>query len=344
MANDWLLVETLGDEPLVVAHGHQLKNMVPVSTFLRRNPWSAAIVTMVRQTARTGQGTAQVLAEANRAIRTEVVRMTDRRVHGVHVWSGHAGQEPPPRPIPGPAVWDLTSGVSTATRESLANKGMDPDIHPTQGRSFADDLSRRGLHPGETKMLAMAIRCKPGDAFCGCWEACDARGKAVPYGFVARAVAETLADGSEHLVFRTINWRCESSCHAWAPDELAQRILDGLAQPGTYRALVNLESWALLKWLDEPCPLYDWRSTRAAMAHPDNESVIAAMKVDFAKGPARGVLHVKGNGGGWVAIHVTVNRFKLDDSTIAGLASFRLPTAAELTESRRLAPSARRRG
>jgi Family of unknown function (DUF5628)/Domain of unknown function (DUF5593) len=339
MAHDWLLVEILGDEPVVVAHGRQLKNLVPLSTFLRRNPHSRAIADAVAQTARTGTGVSQALPETDRVVRTEAVRMPDGRVHGVQVWSGGADEKPPERPIPGPAIWDLTSGVSTATRESLANKGLDPDTQPTQGRSFADDLSRRGLRRDETKVLAMAIRCTPGDAFCGCWEGCDAEGRPAPYGFVARAVLQPEADGSEHLVFRTMNWRCGEDCHSWAaPDDLAQRILDGLAQPGTYRALVSLQTWSLLKWLDEPCPLYDWRSTRAAMGQPDNEPVIAAMKADFAKGPASGVLQVKGTNGGWVAIHVTVNRFKLDDSTTAGLASFRLPTAAELADARLITP------
>ena len=37
MGHDWLLVETLGDEPAVVAQGRQLKNLVPITTFLRRS-------------------------------------------------------------------------------------------------------------------------------------------------------------------------------------------------------------------------------------------------------------------------------------------------------------------
>jgi hypothetical protein len=38
MTHDWLLVETLGGEPAVVARGSQTKNLVPISVFLRRNP------------------------------------------------------------------------------------------------------------------------------------------------------------------------------------------------------------------------------------------------------------------------------------------------------------------
>jgi Family of unknown function (DUF5628)/Domain of unknown function (DUF5593) len=338
MRHDWLLVETLGDEPVVAAQGRQVKNLVPLSTFLRRNPHSQAIADAVAQTARTGTGVRQVVPATDRVIRTEAVRMSDGLVHGVQVWSGGADEKPPERPIPGPAIWDLTRGVSTATPVSLANKGMDPDSEPTRGRSFADDLPRPGLHRGETKVLAMAIRCKLGEAFCGCWEGCGADGRPAPYGFVARAVLQPEPDGREHLVFRTMNWSCGEECHSVAPDDLAQRILDGLAQPGTHRALISLETWTLLKWLDEPCPYYDWRADSAQMVHPDDEPVIAAMTADFARGPANGVLRLKGNGGGWVPMHVTVNRFALDEQTVAGLLSLRLPTQPELADSGLTAP------
>jgi hypothetical protein len=335
MAHDWLLVETLGDEPVVVALGTQLKQMVPLHTFLRRSAYSVVIAAAVQRTVWTGEGIKETLEGTDRAIRTEPVVMTDARVHGVQVWSGPASQEPPSRPTVGPAVWDITSGVAIPTPASQANKGIDPDSLPKHGRSFADELPRKGLHRGETQILAMAITSQPGEAFCGCWEGCNALGEPVPYGWVARSVWEPAADGQDHHLFRSMNWRCVASCsNTVTPDDLAQRILDGLAQPGTHRALVSLENWTLLKWLDEPCPYFDWRPSgdpADPLVHPDDEPVIVAMTTDFEKGPASGVLRFRGLGGGWAPIHLTVNRFELDTNAIVGLVSLRLPTAAELT-------------
>ena len=37
--------------------------------------------------------------------------------------------------------------------------------------------------------------------------------------------------------------------------------------------------------------------------------------------------------GGWVPVHVTVNRVEIDQDTFAGLVSLRLPTAAELADA-----------
>ena len=43
MTQVWLLVETLGDQPVVVAQGQEMKDFVPVPKFLRRDPNLAAI-------------------------------------------------------------------------------------------------------------------------------------------------------------------------------------------------------------------------------------------------------------------------------------------------------------
>jgi hypothetical protein len=67
---------------------------------------------------------------------------------------------------------------------------------------------------------------------------------------------------------------------------------------------------ATMKWLDEPCPHYDWRPNGAPMVHPADEPVVAAITADLSKGPASAVLRL--NSGGWVGMHVTANRF---DST-----------------------------
>ena len=116
MAHDWLLVETLGDEPAVVAQGRQLKNLVPITTFLRRSPYLAAVRTAIAESLQTGQSLTSITSKRDRVIRTEPVVMSDGRMHGVHVWTGPADAEPPERPTPGPLKWDLTHGVATDTR------------------------------------------------------------------------------------------------------------------------------------------------------------------------------------------------------------------------------------
>ena len=143
MSHDWMLVETLGSEPAVVAEGAHTKNLVPISTFLRRNPHLMAIQTAIGETVRAGKGLSSITPKNDRVIRTEVVQMSDGRIHGVQIWLGTPDEEPPPRPVVGPLIWDLTRGTATDTPDSLRISGWDPDKETTQGRAFAEDLPQR---------------------------------------------------------------------------------------------------------------------------------------------------------------------------------------------------------
>jgi hypothetical protein len=332
MGHDWLLLETLGDEPAVVAQGRQLKNLVPITTFLRRSPYLSAVRTAIAESVQTGQALTSITPKSDRVIRTEPVMMSDGRMHGVHVWTGPINEEPPERPTPGPLKWDLTRGVATDTPESLANSGKNPEVEVTYGRAFAEDLPSRELNPNETKVLAMAVRAEPGQTLCSTWDLTDWQGDPIRIGFTARSAMEPGPDGRDHLVARAMNWRAERKGPAVAVDDLAQRILNGLAQAGVHRALVDLKNWALLKWLDEPCSFYNWRVTAdgAPRVHPDDEALMSSMTKEFADGATSRVLRLPGNDSAWVPVHVTVNRVELEPETFAGLISLRLPTHEEL--------------
>ncbi|ETZ96700.1 hypothetical protein I547_7632 [Mycobacterium kansasii 824] len=190
MTHDWLLVETLGDEPAVVAQGRQLKNLVPITTFLRRSPHLSAVRTAITESLQTGQSLSSITPKSDRVICTEPVVMSDGRVHGVQVWIGPAGAEPPERPIPGPLKWDLTLGVATDTRESLINSGKNPDVEVTYGRAFAEDLPSRELSPNETRVLAMVVKPEPGQTLCSTWDLTDWQGNPIRLGFTARSALE----------------------------------------------------------------------------------------------------------------------------------------------------------
>jgi hypothetical protein len=335
MAHDWLLVETLGREPAVVALGCQLRNLVPITVFLRRNPRRAAIQSAIAQSLQTSQSLASITPKNDRVIRTEPVLMSDGRMHGVHVWSGPAGEEPPERPIPGPLKWDMTLGVATDTRESLVNTGRSVEIEDPEERAFAECWPSGDLKPNEGKALAAAVRSEPGHTLCDTWDSRDWQGNPIRVSFVARNGLEPGPGGRDHVIARGMNWRAEPTGRAQSADRLAQQILHGLAQPGVHRALFDPHNWTLLKWLDEPCPFYDWRRIAANVPrmHPSDEAKTAAMTAEFAAGVTCGVLRMPGHDGGWVQVHVTVSRVELEQDTFAGLVSLRLPTQTELAEA-----------
>lgn len=332
MSHDWLLVETLGAEPVVVADGRQTKNLVPIRVFLRRSPDLMAIQTAISETVHGGESMSTITPRNDRVIRTEPVLMSDGRLHGVHLWIGPLGMEPPERPVLGPLKWDLTAGVATDTPESISNSGRDPSTEATHGRTFAEDLPMRDLNSSETKVLSMAIKGEPGMTLCSTWNVTDHRGETISVGFVARANPETQEDGSERLICRAMNWRAEFDGPSLPPDHLAQRILDGLARPGVHRALVDPVNWTLLKWLDDPAPFFDWRARESGepSVNPADALLMARMTLEFANGATSGVLRLRSTDGGWTPVHMTINRVELEPDTFAALMALRLPTDAEL--------------
>lgn len=332
MTDDWLLVETLGAEPAVAAQGQHTKNLVPVSAFLRRNPNLMAIQTAINETVQAGKSLSSLTPKSDRVIRTEVVQMTDGRIHGVHVWIGPLDQDPPDRVMPGPLKWDLTNGIATDTPESLMNSGLDPTTEATQGRAFAEDLPARNLNPDEARVLAVAIKPTAGRTYCSTWNVTDYKGKPIAVGFAARVLAEPDDTGRDRLICRAMNWRGVSTEPVVPADDPGQVILDGPSQPGVHRALVNLTSWKLLKWLDEPCPFYDWhaREDGESIVHADDLSEMASMANEFDKGPASRVLRLRAVDGGWTPIHVTAHRVEITDDAHAGLLSLRLPTEEDV--------------
>jgi len=334
MAHDWLLVETLGREPAVVAMGRQLRNLVPITVFLRRNPRRADIQSAIAESLQTSKSLVSITPKNDRVIRTEPVLMSDGRIHGVHVWSGPATDDPPERPIPGPLKWDMTLGVATDTPESLTNTGRNLEVEDPEGRAFAECWPSGDLKPNEGKALAAAVRSEPGHTLCDTWDSTDWQGNHIRVSFVARNGLELGPNGRDHMIARGMNWRAEPADRAQPADRLAQQILHGLAQPGVHRALFDPHNWTLLKWLDEPCPFYDWRriGTDPRM-HPSDEAKMAAMTGEFAGGATCGVLRMPGRDGSWVPVHVTVNRVEVEQATFAGLVSLRLPTQTELTEA-----------
>jgi hypothetical protein len=332
MSHGWLLVETLGGEPVVVADGRQTKNLIPISVFLRRSPDLMAIQTAVSETVSSGQSMSTLTPRNDRVIRTEPVAMSDGVLHGVQVWIGPLDMEPPERPTPGPLKWDLTAGVATDTPESIYNSGRDPSTEATHGRTFAEDLPMRALNASETKVLSMAIKGEPGMKAASTWTVTDHNGETIHVGFVARANLETQDDGSERLICRAMNWRAECEGPTLPPDHLAQRILDGLARPGVHRALVDPVSWTLLKWLDEPAPFFDWRARESGRpsVNPADGLHLARMTLEFANGATSGVLRLRTVDGGSTPVHVTINRIELEPDTFVALMTMRLPTDEEL--------------
>jgi hypothetical protein len=257
--------------------------------------------------------------------------MSDGRMHGVHVWCGPTDEDPPQRPIPGPFTWDLTAATGTATVEYLINAGMDPAQEVLSGRAFAEDIPSRNLNPDESKALSWTIDAAPDRTYCATWDFTDKLGGFRRVGWCARTLMEKNEDGTDHLMARAMNLVEEVSETPLSADNLANRILQGLSQPGVHRVIVDLKDWTPLKWIDAPCPYFNWRG-RVQLHPEDRERSADRMTAELENGATSAVLRLPGNEGGWVPLHVTINKVELDGGVYGGLVTVRLPTDAELAE------------
>lgn len=328
--SEWLLVETLGEQPVVVAEGRQMKNFVPLTAFLRRNPRLAAIQTAIAETVESGIPMASITPKNKRVIRTEPVQMSDGSMHGVHVWCGPTDVEPPERPVPG-AVRD-TMGEASVTTDFLVNIGRDPAGEPLTGWTLADIIPNRGLNQDEAKALSWLVDPVPGRTFVADVGFEDPDGHYRRVGFCVRIMTETADDDTEVLTGRAMNLLEAVADSPLPADHLAQRILTAATQPGVYRAILNIDGWSLLKWIDEPCPYYNWRDK--AQIHPDDYEYLAVrLANELDTGGVSAVVRLPGNDGGWVPLHVTLNRIELDDGVYGGLLTVRLPSDAELADA-----------
>lgn len=332
MNHDWLLVETLSDDPAVVATGVYLEDLAPLSAFIRRRKHLAAVRTAITETVQSGQSLTSITPKRDLVIRTVPVVMSDDRVHGVHLWTGPADEDPPERPVPGPLKWDLTLGVSTDTRQSLINTGKDPDVATMTFSAFTEDRPARPLNANEATVLAPAMKALPGQTVCSNWDITDAQGEQIRVAFVARSMLEPADDGQDHLIARAILWRSEREGPEVTNADVAQRIVSSLSADGVHRALVDLDGWGVLRWIDDPCPFLDFGSTTKGQdrVHPDDHATVESMKRASAEGPISRIVRLRGFDGEWVPVHVNLDRVPLGSDRAAGRIALRLPSADEI--------------
>lgn len=330
-------MEVLGDVPVVVAQGHTLRKFIPLSAYLQRNSNLEAIQVAVKKTARHNHSGLHTAPGGKTVIRTEAITMNDGRVHGVHVWAGPPTAQPTQRPLPGAVMWNLTTAKASDTPQALLNSGLDLNVEQTHDRPFAADMPIGDINRDESTVLALSMTCKPGDTFCSTWDLTSHDAKPIRVSFVARAALERQPDGTDHLVCRALNWRVPHREVPAPSHHLATQILQATQQEGIHRALVDLRTWNLLKWLDPPCPHIDWRGqvTGQPLVHPDDRPILHSMTLQFTKGPATGLLRLRAAPTEWALIHATVYRVPLLDDNYAGLISIRLPSPAELLRKSR---------
>jgi hypothetical protein len=337
MAERWLLVETFGGEghlePTVIGLGSSPKRMVPLASVLARGRSLDDVRALVARVVTTGEPVRTTSADGARQLIGDPLIAYSGRVHGVYVWSGRPDEQAPPRDPAGAWYFNLTTGKIGGSDDLLDLYGVAAEERRTE-RVTAEAFGRLITNADESAALAVIVNAHPGAEHQATWTVRRDDGQLRAANFAARAVTETTPDGDQHVVVRGITHDigpAETTPSAPPRMVLAQQVLAAEQEPGKHRAIVNLRTLSLLRWVDDPMPGIAWENhaEHPPAIHPEDLTVAKGMSAQLATaGRVSRVLRLRGTSGEWVTVQVEASLMLLDQHTTAGLVTLSIPAGA----------------
>ena len=326
-----MLIETLGEDPTVVAVGKQAKKMVALPAILGRNRHFPMINEAIQGSISAKTPAIFPVPGSDRIIRTHPLIMTTGEVHGTHLWLGTQDTTPPERPIAGAWSWNLAADTVNLNADALFVNGI-TDREPGEGGNIAESFRYIEPNPDEADALAKVVNAHVGATHCATWVGKGEDQQLRRVHFSARIFEEPI---TRHRLVRGLNINTGPDTPLTPeqqPTILAQQLLAAVAEPGTHRAIVNLRTLTLLKWVDEPMPDIDWEydPENKPKLHPDDLAIAREMSRGLSNAPkdggvlkTEGILRIRGRNGQWLPIHVTANLTLLKEHTTAALVTVR---------------------
>jgi hypothetical protein len=330
---DWLLIETFGGhEPTVLAVGSSPRNMVSLSRILRRQRDVEDVRVLLARIVHTNGPVHTTTSDTKRQLLGEPVRTYGGRIHGAFVWLGPKDETPPSRDPAGGWHVNLTRGTSSrsdALLDMFAQVDNRRHVH-SLAQLFAYGRLRTG--DDEATALAKLVQSRPGDDHQATWTASRDDGIKRAFHFAFRTVAEPNDRGEIEVIGRGISHDigpAESTAAAPPPVPmlLAERVVAAERAPGQWRAIVNLRSMQLLRWVDEPVPGIAWELEcpyKPAIHRRDLATAVRMSNALAESGRVRAELRFRAADGGWMPLHVTANLMLLDQHTTAALVTLTL--------------------
>jgi hypothetical protein len=321
------LIETFGgegrQEPTVIGMGSTPKGMVPLSAVLGRGRHLGELMAAVARVSASGRPLRVPTSDGTRQIVVDPLIAYSGRVHGVHAWIGRTDETPPDRDPAGAWYFNLTTGKIGGSDDLLDLYGVAPQDRRTQ-RVVAEAFTRLTTNADEAAGLAVIVKAQPGAEHQATWSVRRDDGAVRAANFACRAVAEEAPDGTVEVVLRGITHDigpAETTPSAPTRMVLAQQVLAAQAEPGRHRAIVDLRTLRLLRWLDDPMPGIAWENEatpRPAM-HPDDLRRARDLAHNLGDGgKVTGVLTFRFTDGTWKPVTVEANLMLLDEHTTAG--------------------------
>lgn len=328
MAREWLLLETLGDEPTVIASGTQPRNMVPLSTFLRRNRHLGVIRRAIAATAKTNRAISTDEATAGVALDVRPVAMPDGRVHGVWLWAGPSAPPVDPPEAAGAVVLNADTGMLHISPGSAVALGIGSDVKH-DSISVAEFYRYIAPNPGETDALGLIVTATEGMSYCATWPGRDDHGDPTLLHFCSRLVVEPNDNGEPERLGRAINIRVGSPA-AQVP-LLEQQLLNAAGEPGSFRSLVTISTRVLIKWIDTPPAELHWEHDPLdrPKIHPDDEANANFMIDNVLHGNTEAVVRFRCRDDSWMPLRASACLVKLNENATVALVTYTRAAASD---------------
>ncbi|WP_067470042.1 GAF domain-containing protein [Nocardia amamiensis] len=327
MTTKWILVECFSGFPgRVIALGTAPKSFVPLTNILR-NPLSRDDAeSALRQACATGAPVARVSPDGRRMVRAEPLLIAPGRVHGVRLWVGPV-REPVTSPDPmGAWYFDLTTNRSVRSIDLLDLYGVAPENRAAE-LAIAGAFTRLVTNRDESEALAKIVNSAPGTEHQAVWTIRRDDDALRAGHFACRIVEERDDSGARQVLIRGVTQDIGSAMAvslAPPPMILEYTLLEASAEPGEYRAIVNLRSLRLIRWIGAPMPGIAWEDLPGQpppQIHPDDLEAARTMSRDLARHRTEGTVRIRRLDGGWQPVRVRAALMALDQHTTAGLAT-----------------------
>ncbi|GAB2510494.1 GAF domain-containing protein [Nocardia heshunensis] len=323
----WLLIETFGGgEPTVIGLGSAPRKFVPLTQIFRQRETLAAIRGAVAATAET---LAPVeITSAGRRTLTVPQLITPERMHSVLVWSGPDDEEVPPRDPVGAWYFNLSASKSTRSDDLLDLYGVAPE-HREREHAIAGVFARVITNSDESDALAKVVRSAPGTEHQAVWTVRRDDGALRAAHFSCRILEQQSAAGQAEVFMRGVTHDIGDATDVSAappPVILEHRVLDAAAAAGDFRAIVDLRTLRLLRWMGPPMPGVAWQSLTGEpepAIHPDDLATAKTMSRNLAHSHTAGRLRLRALDGGWKTVQANAVLMALDQYTTAALVTVR---------------------
>ncbi|MFE3023126.1 GAF domain-containing protein [Nocardia tengchongensis] len=331
----WLLIETFGGgEPTVIGLGSAPRKFVPLTQMFRQRETLSAIRGALATTLARLAPVDAVGEDGRRRTVTVPLLITPERMHAVLLWSGPVEEEIPPRDPVGAWYFNLSTSKSTRSDELLDLYGVAPENRARE-HAIASVFTRVITNSDESDALAKVVRSAPGTEHQAVWTVRRDDGALRAAHFSCRILEERSAAGETEVFFRGVTHDIGDATEVSAappPVILEHRVLDAAAAEGDYRAIVDLRTLRLLRWMGPAMPDIAWQSLAGEPEpeiHPEDLATAKTMSRDLAQSRTSGVLRLRTLDGGWRAVRARAVLMALDQYTTAALVTVRDPDAVD---------------